>query len=422
MVRIEPKESALLNKELSQCQYDQLMLNIQLEALCVKDSLQFVWVSEAGLVEQLPQIIKEYKETRNLLPIRVCVLGPPGVGKTTIIEQLCKHYKLHHLKIADVIKQNVERLEKLAARTSKQDENEEDDARAQQAKEHLDLLKEDTAENNGRYSDQHIVEFYKETLKSKPCQNQGFILDGFPKTCEQAKELFAEEEEEGDKDEGEKDAKEPTYNKLLMPETIVSLDASDDFLKTRIMNLPESKVAGTHNTEEGLLRRLALFREQNEDDVTVLNYFDELEIHPSHVDVEKDSSQNMADTIEHIKELIGEPRNYGPTPEEIMEMERKAKEERLRQEAREREERDQHEAEERSLRAKREAEWTDQLTRIKREEQEMLETQSIPLRNYLMKNVMPTLTQGLIEVCKVKPDDPVDYLAEYMFKHNPQVD
>lgn len=54
---------------------------------------------------------------------------------------------------------------------------------------------------------------------------------------------------------------------------------------------------------------------------------------------------------------------------------------------------------------------TDQLTRIKREEQEMLETQSIPLRNYLMKNVMPTLTQGLIEVCKVKPDDPVDYLV-----------
>ena len=31
----------------------------------------------------------------------------------------------------------------------------------------------------------------------------------------------------------------------------MSLDATDDFLKARVMNLPESVVAGTHNTEEG---------------------------------------------------------------------------------------------------------------------------------------------------------------------------
>ena len=50
----------------------------------------------------------------------------------------------------------------------------------------------------------------------------------------------------------------------------------------------------------------------------------------------------------------------------------------------------------------------------------MMEVQSVPLRNYLMKHVMPTLTQGLIECCKVRPDDPVDYLAEYLFAQNPQ--
>lgn len=31
----------------------------------------------------------------------------------------------------------------------------------------------------------------KDKLKSKPCTNQGFVLDGFPKTYEQAKELFS---------------------------------------------------------------------------------------------------------------------------------------------------------------------------------------------------------------------------------------
>ena len=45
----------------------------------------------------------------------------------------------------------------------------------------------------GRYSTQHVIDFYKAKLKSMPCQNQGFVLDGFPKTEEEAKELFARE-------------------------------------------------------------------------------------------------------------------------------------------------------------------------------------------------------------------------------------
>ena len=45
------------------------------------------------------------------------------------------------------------------------------------------------------------------------------------------------------------------------------------------------------------------------------------------------------------------------------------------------------------------------------EEKEMLEAKTLPLRNYLMCHVMPTVTQGLIEVCKTKPEDPVDYLV-----------
>ena len=48
---------------------------------------------------------------------------------------------------------------------------------------------------------------------------------------------------------------------------------------------------------------------------------------------------------------------------------------------------------------------------MKREEQQLLEAQSTPLRNYLMQNVMPTMTVGLIECCRVRPDDPIDFLV-----------
>ena len=48
---------------------------------------------------------------------------------------------------------------------------------------------------------------------------------------------------------------------------------------------------------------------------------------------------------------------------------------------------------------------------VKREEQQLLEAQSTPLRNYLMQNVMPTMTLGMIECCRVRPDDPIDFLV-----------
>lgn len=42
----------------------------------------------------------------------------------------------------------------------------------------------------------------------------------------------------------------------------------------------------------------------------------------------------------------------------------------------------------------------------------------LTMRQFLMKFIIPVLTEGMIEVCKVGPIDPVDYLAEYIFKRS----
>lgn len=65
-------------------------------------------------------------------------------------------------------------------------------------------------------------------------------------------------------------------------------------------------------------------------------------------------------------------------------------------------------------------EWTKSLERLQKEEEKLIIAQSEPLRNYLMKYVFPTLTKGLIDVASCKPHDPVDYLAEYLFRENPE--
>ena len=36
----------------------------------------------------------------------------------------------------------------------------------------------------------------------------------------------------------------------------------------------------------------------------------------------------------------------------------------------------------------------------------------------LLVNIMPTLTKGLLEVCKINPIDPIDYLADFLFNNS----
>lgn len=117
--------------------------------------------------------------------------------------------------------------------------------------------------------------------------------------------------------EEEDDAEESAatkFDKLIMPDYVFCLEATEEFLRNRVMNLPESVVHGTHNDEEGLMKRLELYRSLNNDEETVLNYFDEKEYHPEKIDVTKDDSPMMRDTVERIKKTIGEPRNYGNFP------------------------------------------------------------------------------------------------------------
>ncbi|XP_046935863.1 adenylate kinase 7, partial [Lynx rufus] len=419
-----PKENAFLTKDLTQECLDHLLVNLRMEALFVKENFNIRWLAQTGFVENISNILKEYKQSRGLLPIKICILGPPAVGKSSIAEALSKHYKLHHIKLKDVISEAIARLETIVTPKDEEEEEEEgeeeeeEEENVDEAQELLDGIKESMEQNAGRLEDQYVIRFVKEKLKSMPCRNQGYILDGFPETYDQAKDLFNQEDEE---EEEEVRGKMLPFDKLIIPEFVCALDASDEFLKERVMNLPESIVAGTHYSQDRFLRSLGSYRNINTEDETVFNYFDEIEIHPIHIDVGKLEDPQNRLAIKRLVKEIGEPRNYGLTDEEKAEEERKAAEERLAREALEEAERERREAAETAEKMARWEEWNKRLEEVKREERELLEAQSIPLRNYLMTHVMPTLMQGLNECCKVRPEDPVDFLAEYLFKNNPEI-
>lgn len=57
----------------------------------------------------------------------------------------------------------------------------------------------------------------------------------------------------------------------------------------------------------------------------------------------------------------------------------------------------------------------------KREEMANIEKMSLPTRQYLLKYVLPYVTEGLVEVAKQRPRNPVRFLARFMLDQANQV-
>lgn len=55
------------------------------------------------------------------------------------------------------------------------------------------------------------------------------------------------------------------------------------------------------------------------------------------------------------------------------------------------------------------------LQSIKLHMEELESTSTLNMRQFLMKQIIPVLTEGMIDVYRVGPTDPVDYLADYIF-------
>ena len=107
--------------------------------------------------------------------------------------------------------------------------------------------------------------------------------------------------------------------------------------------------------------------------------------------------------------------------DELAEIMRQEEEENRRKQAEEAELRAK-ESEEAEKRRTKEAHDLAKAELIKQQERDLLDSRSQPIRQYLMDNLVPYLTQGLIELCKKVPADPVDNLADFLLKKADEID
>ncbi|XP_061551732.1 adenylate kinase 7-like [Phycodurus eques] len=119
-------------------------------------------------------------------------------------------------------------------------------------------------------------------------------------------------------------------------------------------------------------------------------------------------SQLMMHTI---CERVGKPRNYGQSNQK--------RQEEGRIKTGEKAEREQKEVEEARQRSAHWEMWTKTLEEKRQWEVQQLEVLSVLMKTYLTEHIITTLSQGLIACGSAWPEDPIDFLAEYLIKNNP---
>ncbi|XP_015127032.1 adenylate kinase 7, partial [Diachasma alloeum] len=242
----------------------------------------------------------------------------------------------------------------------------------------------------------------KTKLELPECTNQGYVLDGYPKTWNQARELF------NNTLIITSNSTSSSENLRMFPEFVVQLEATDEFLCNRVLNLPESVIQGTHYDVESTMKRLEEYRKTNTGNDMTLGFFIENGIHPLIVDVEGESGGMLA-IFQRCLDTIGQPRNYAVgerVAEAVVRDVTNVRETSVIGTEGE----DEVNFQRKVIRDEDMRERKNNMVNQLKEEEHLLRALSEPLRLYLLKYVFPTLSQGLLSVVQSKPPNPLDAL------------
>jgi hypothetical protein len=215
-----------------------------------------------------------------------------------------------------------------------------------------------------------------------------------------------EEDEEGEEGEGKKKKKKKKkkkikpkkyrkkFDKNLLPESVITL----------------SKINGLNQKTDNGFWEVEQFYQDNGIEIMNLVYEDE----------KRDDPEETFEMMRIYIERNGRPFNYFSQKDSDINLDRIQYVENKQKNNEEMIEKQKNE-EQQKENEKEDAYWkkmNERIENIKKDKEQLEQSEKIPTRKFLLVNIMPTLTKGLLEVCKINPIDPIDYLADFLFTNS----
>jgi len=418
---------------------DVMKLDLIMKPSAPMRSKEFPWWCKTGIVNNMAWVADEFCKWRNLRPVKMVIIGPPGSGAESFCQNVADRY-LHEdpplLTFDSIVQEAMDKV----------DANGEPTKAARILRRKVKKLEK---KPGSRLPLKIRTKLVRERLLSNVCRYRGYVLEGYPQSAEEAEALFTEiqlaegeeeppEEEEEEPEEGaEEEEEEPPaappaeeeeeenedapkriLSKAVYPEFVVELSSSEAMCKARIF----SGQARGASSEVEFVRLMQEYRNNNlaEDGrLGTCDFFEETaKVKVLHADVDTNDETEVFHAIRVYMESRGQFFNYLKSEEDrinevavdIAAAERDSDAQRTREVA-------DMKTKEQNRQAERSKDEAGRLRLLAESEAQLLANETLPLRQYLMSNVVPTLTEGLMEVCKVTPDDPIEYLSEYLFAH-----
>lgn len=126
---------------------------------------------------------------------RLIVLGAPGSGKGSQCKWITKDYNVPHISTGDIFRKNIAEGTELGKK----------------AKEYMD--------KGALVPDELVIDLLKSRLDEADCVENGFLLDGFPRTLSQAEALSEYLESKG-----------------IALDKVINLDVPDEEIMSRALN------------------------------------------------------------------------------------------------------------------------------------------------------------------------------------------